>query len=132
MANKNKKQHLAQVASRLSVSVTTKKNNSPQICFFWSVDEKFCHRHYQSLSVLLVSVSNSKQYRFCTKTKISTSFFSSGVRRDTRQKIWWGEKKTRVEPNFLVNIRKKKNFLDLHLKTKEVLENKLLFVFLDT
>ena len=93
-----------------------------------------CHRHYQSLSVLLVSVSNSNQYSYGTKTKISTSFFFflewDGTQpMDTRQKKQWGEKKTRAK--CLGEHKKKKSFLDLHLKTKEVLENKLLVAWID-
>jgi hypothetical protein len=60
--------------------------------FFWSADEKFCvlaTDNEQSLSVRLVSVSNSKQHRFGTKTKISTSFFFfwSAKRNKTKNRL---------------------------------------------
>jgi hypothetical protein len=102
--------------------------------FFWALQ---CHRHYQSLSVLLVSFSNSNQDKFGTKTKISTSFFSFlewvGTQQLTQDKKKSGEKK-KQEPNALVSIiRKKKAFLicTSKVKTKEVLENKLLVAWID-
>ena len=69
------------------------KSFCSNFCFF---GHSTCHRHYQSLLtllVLLVSVSNSKQHRLGTKTKISASFFLFWSGRTHKTKIGRGGKK---------------------------------------
>ena len=66
-------------------------------------------------------------------TKISTSFFflfwsRTGHKQLTQDKKKREEKKTTAK--CLGEHEKKKSFLDLHLKTKEVLENKLLIAWI--